>query len=192
MYAEHSERLFDGTEHISCFATALDSKEDRKWRSGRFKGQRVLRLSYRELVLFSEQVKRFIDIFRWPNIHVIVYDEFVENPAKIFKKVSTFLEISSDHECAFNVVHANRRIRSVMIHDLLCHPPKIMQRLVRSFLPSSIRRTVGNQLDALNMEVTPRPVLDHRLRCRLSLEYAREVHQLGTLIGRDLFHWTAQ
>src|SRR2546430_2774457 len=67
MYAEHSERLFDGTEHITSFPLALDSKEDRIWRCGKFCGERVIRLEYRELVKSSEQVKRFIDVFGWQN-----------------------------------------------------------------------------------------------------------------------------
>lgn len=191
MYAEHSERLFDGTEHIATFATALDSREERKWRCGRFKSQRVVRLSYRELVTFSEQVKRFIDVFRSPNVHVIVYDEFVENPARVYEEVLTFLEVSPSHEFAFNVVHANRRIRSVMIHDLLGHPPKTIRQLVRTFLPPSTRRKVGNYLNALNVEFAARPILDHDFKRRLAREYAEEVRQLGALIHRDLSHWTA-
>ncbi len=75
MYAVHSERIFGGVEHITKFAVAVDSSEIRKWRSGRFKGQPWVRLSYRELVKFSEQVERFIGVFGRQNVHVVIYDD---------------------------------------------------------------------------------------------------------------------
>ena len=63
MYAEHSERVFGGTEHITDFEVALDSPEPRRWRSGPFKGHLVRNLRYRELTTFSEQVQRYFGVF---------------------------------------------------------------------------------------------------------------------------------
>ena len=48
MYAEHSERVFCNVEHIRNFNAALDSGEQRRWRTGPFKNQKVIRLRYRE------------------------------------------------------------------------------------------------------------------------------------------------
>ena len=54
MYAEHSERVFCNVEHIRNFNAALDSSEERTWRTGPFKNQRVIRLSYQDAARFSQ------------------------------------------------------------------------------------------------------------------------------------------
>jgi len=190
MYAEHSERLFDGTEHILSFAIALESEEDRRWRCGRFKGQRVIRLPYREVVRFSEQVARFIDAFGRKNIYVILFEDFVSSPQDVYSGVLAFLGVCEHYRCTFDVVHSNRRIRNTMMHDQLHHPPKLIRRLVHTFLPLSMRRKLGERLDAFNIEYVPRPPLDQQLRERLTLEFSQELKDLGDLIGRDLSMWT--
>jgi hypothetical protein len=190
MYAEHSERLFDGTEHILSFSTALESYEDRRWRCGRFKGERVVRVPYRELVKFSDQVTRFIGVFGRKNVCVILFDDFVGSPQDAYSRVLAFLGVSQDYRCTFDVVHSNRRVKSTMIQDQLRHPPKLIRGLLRTFLPQSARRAIGDRLSALNIEHVPRPALDEHYRQRLTLEFSQELKDLGDLIGRDLSMWT--
>jgi Sulfotransferase domain len=189
MYAEHSERLFDGVEHIADFSSALDSNEKRKWRSGRFKCQCVIRPSYRELTRFSDQIKRFINRFARQNICIIIYDDFAKDPALTYKKVLSFLQVSPNHQCAFDVIHANRQIRSERVQDFLNAPPDTVRGLARTVLPRPIRQAVGRYLNRLNVKVTARPMLDQPFRKRLQLEYEPEVQLLSELLDRDLTHW---
>jgi hypothetical protein len=191
MYAEHSERLFDGVEHIANFYGALDSNEIRKWRSGRFKGQSVVRLPYRELVRFSEQIRRFVKAFGRQNIHVIIYDDFSRNPALVYKQVLSFLRVSPNDQFAFEVIHANRQIRSKRIQDFLRTPPDAVRGLARAVLPPSVRKGAGRYLNRVNIKVIPRPILDQQFRKRLQSEYELEVKQLSELLHRDLSRWTS-
>jgi hypothetical protein len=188
MYAEHSERTFDGIEHIEEFATALVCSEVRKWRSGRFKGQDVVRVGYRELTQFSQQVKRFIDAFGPSNVHVLLFDDFAKNPALAYTEVLAFLGVPN-HQCAFDVIHANRRIRSTMVQDFLRNPPKPAQELVRAVLSRTIRQRLGNYLNRSNIKFVARPALDQQFRKQLESEYESEVQLLSKLIDRDLSHW---
>jgi len=190
MYAGHCERLVNGGEHIVDFAAALDAIEPRRYRTGPFKGQRVARPSYRQVVLFSQHVKRYIDIFGRPNVHVIVYDDFAKNPRLAYKNVLVFLGVSPNHECAFNVVNANRRIRNTTLHDFLSHPPKILQGLARVLLARSIRQRLSKYLNTFNEKFVPRPEMNQLLRKRLESEYAEDVRELSRLVDRDLSNWT--
>ena len=191
MYAEHSECLYDGTEHILDFRLALGSDEPRTWRSGRLRGQPVTRLSYRELVKFSQQVNRFINVFGRSNVHVIVYDDFADDPRLAYKEVLAFLGVWPNHKCSFNVVHANRQIRSTWCQDLLRHPPRLVRGFSHTFLPGPVRRTLGSCLNRLNTKFVPRPMLDQDFRRQLELEFMFEVQQLSKVIDRDLCHWVA-
>ena len=190
MYAEHSERLFDGAEDILSFSAALESYEDRRWRCGRLKGERVVRVPYRELVKFSAQITRFIDVFGRKNVCVILFDDFVSSPQDVYSRVLAFLGVSQDDRCTFDVVHSNRRVKSTMVHDQLRHPPKVIRGLLHAFLPQSVRRALGERLNALNIEHVPRLPLDQQFRRRLTLEFSQELNDLGDLIGRDLPMWT--
>ncbi len=190
MYAEHSERLVNGGEHIVDFAAALDANEPRRYRTGPFKGQRTVRPGYGQVVRFSQHVKRYIDAFGRTNVHVIVYDDFSKNPQLAYQNVLTFLGVSQNHECAFNIVNANRRIRNTTLHDFLSHPPKILQGLARSLLARSIRQRLTTYLNGINEKFVPRPEMNQLLRKRLESEYAEDVRELSRLVDRDFSSWT--
>ena len=189
MRAQHSEGLVGGSEHIVDFDLALDSQEPRRYRSGPFKGQKVVRLGYRDLVIFSPQVKRFVDTFGDSNVHVIVYDEFAKDARLVCKNALAFLGVSPNYELPVDVVNANRRIRSTIFQDLLRRPPKTIQGLARAFLPRSTRQMAATYLNNLNVQFVPRPVMDREFRKRLERDYAEDVRQLSRLIDRDLSHW---
>lgn len=191
MYAEHSERLVDGAEHITDFAKAVDSAEPRRYRTGRFRGQCVVRPSYRELAQFSKQVKRYYDRFDRSNVYVVLYDDFASDTKRVYIAVLSFLGVSPEQECSFEVVNANRRIRNVRIHDLVRYPPEPVRSMLRACVPRSLRRKVGNYITLLNEEIRARPTLDSQLRRRLALEYGDDLRQLSSLVGRDLSCWTA-
>jgi hypothetical protein len=191
MYAEHSERLFDGTEHIVDFAAAVDSRELRYCRFDPFKGQPAVALTYRELTRFSVQVRRFIEVFGRCKVHIIFYDDFAANPALAYANVLSFLDVSPDHECSCDAVHANRRVRSTIIQDALRNPPESLRRIARRLFSPSSRSKAGKYLNRLNLEYVPRPMLNPQLRKRLELEHASEVRQLSRLLDRDLSAWIA-
>src|SRR5579863_6154154 len=192
MYAEHSERLVGGGEHISDFARAVDSDEPRRYRTGRFKGQTVVRPSYRELAQFSQQVKRFYDRFNRSNVYVVLYDDFTSDTKRVYNAVLAFLGVSPQQDSSFEIVNANRRIRNVRIHDLVRYPPEPMKAMLRACLPRFLRQKAATWITRLNEQIKPRPMLDTQLMRRLAFDYAEDVKQLGRLVGRDLSYWTAQ
>jgi hypothetical protein len=186
MYAEHSERVFGGTEHITDFEVAVDSPEPRRWRSGPFKGHLVRNLRYRELTTFSEQVQRYFGMFGEENVHVIIYDDFAHNPDVAYQSVVSFLRLVPHRDCDFNIVNANRSARSRAVRDLLRHPPAPAKLLARTLLSQPMRRTLGDCLRWLNIKQAARPPLDKAFRKRIAMEYAPEVSQLGSVLDRDL------
>ena len=192
MYAEHSERVFGGTEHITDFEVALDSPELRRWRSGPFKGLLVRNLRYREISSFSEQIQHYFGIFGERNVHVIIYDDFAHNPDVAYQSVVSFLGVVPNWDGDFNVVNANRRARSRAVHDLLRYPPASAKQLARALLSQSMRRTLGDCLRWLNVKQAARPLLDQKFRKRIAMEYAPEVSQLSSVLHRDLLSiWIA-
>ena len=190
MYAEHSQRVFGNMEHIVNFEIALESQEPRRWRSGPFKDEEIIRLSYRELSRFGEQVRRYFDVFGRQNVHVVLYDEFKIDTRAVYTGVLRFLEVDySHHDTDYPIINANRRARSVRVQELLRYPPKHLQGFARRALPRTLRSAIVRSLHRLNVVYQCRPPMDQALRRRLQKEYEPEVEQLSHLLGRDLSAW---
>jgi hypothetical protein len=188
MYAEHSERVFCNVEHIRNFKAALESSEERTWRTGPFKNQRVIRLRYRDAARFSQQVGRYCEVFGRENVHIIIYDDFRLNPPNVYKQLLDFLQVSSDSEIDYPVINANRRARSMAVQDFLRHPPRPVRRFSQ-FIPRGWRSALVGCLHKLNVVYEPRPPMDQELRRRLQKEYEPEVEELSRLLDRDLSAW---
>ena len=188
MYAEHSERVFCNVEHIRNFETALDSSEERTWRAGPFKNQRVIRLRYRDAARFSQQVGRYFKVFGRENVHIIIHDDFRLNPANVYKQLLDFLQVSSGSEIDCAVINANRRARSMAVQEFLRHPPKHV-RGFSQFIPRRMRSALVGCLHKLNVVYEPRPPMDQELRRRLQREYEADVEELSRLLDRDLSAW---
>src|SRR6185437_9034148 len=107
MHAQHSQRVFDHMEHIRDFERAVDSDEERTWHYGPFLGQKIIRPTYRETARFSDDVKRYFDVFGRENVHVIIYDDFRLNTAATYAEVLRFLRVSLASQMEYPIVNAN-------------------------------------------------------------------------------------
>lgn len=192
MHALHSERLFMNTEHITDFGKAIHSDDARFWHAGRWKGQRVIRPSYREVASFPSQLKRFVDVFGRDRVHVVVYDAFRSDLAAEYAKLLAFLGVDAAPRRDFIRHNANRRVRNMAAQDWLRDPPGLVRRIARTMLPTQLRRTLGQTLRAFNVKYEPRAAIDPALREQLQGEFAQEVEELSQMLRRDLTHWVRQ
>jgi hypothetical protein len=175
-------------EHIVEFEAALESQEPRIWRSGPFKNQEIVRLSYRELSMYAQQVRRYFDIFGRENVHVILYDDFKNNPRAIAEGLLHFLGVDWN-ETDFRTVNANRRARSMSLQEFVRYPPRHLQKAARVMLPRRLRSALVGYLCKLNIVYESRPPMHQALRQRLQKEYEPEVEQLSELLDRNLSAW---
>ena len=77
MYTLHRHNVYHGSENLIDFEVALNAEKERK------KGLRIPKnvrlvegLFYRELAKYTQQVKRYLDVFGQENVFVVIYDEF--------------------------------------------------------------------------------------------------------------------
>jgi hypothetical protein len=66
-------------------------------------------LLYSELVSFSEQIQRYLDVFERSQIHFTIYDDFVKDTAGTYRKVLDFLGVEPNFTTNFEVVNSNKR-----------------------------------------------------------------------------------
>ncbi|NLF38082.1 sulfotransferase domain-containing protein [bacterium] len=188
----HSNMMYLGRENISDMGEALDAEADRK------AGRRippgdlrfVQRLFYSEIIKWAGQLQRYFDIFGREAVHVIIMDDLKAEPARVYRETLDFLGVRASFEPSFNVVNANKRVRSRWFQHLLYRPPKWMRLIGRMLVPRGRRAAVIERAKALNIEHVRRQPLSPAVRERLRAMCAPEVEKLGALIGRDLSQWT--
>ena len=190
LYSLYNNSLNFGHEDIVDFKTALEAEYDRK------QGQRLpsslsptenWRCLYREFVRYTEQVQRYVDVFGWENIHIIIFDDIIADVARVYKETLCFLGVDPNFQTNLDKVPPDVRDRSKTFLKFLNSPPPVLRSLVLATIPLPVRDRITKGLRRLN--VAPVPALDQELKRRLQSEFLPEVQQLSKLIDRDLTHW---
>jgi hypothetical protein len=187
--------LWDGNEHLPTFEEALAAQEERRV------GRNITRqtyfaqgLMYREITRFTDQIKRYFDIFGRDRVHIIIYDDIAADTAAVYRRVLDFLEVDSTHvQKDLRAVNTNKFVKSPALRAMLSDPMVRSVVLgIRPFLPGAIFRgmqKVDARIRRLNTRVAGRPPLSLDLRQEMNRWFAPEIERLSALIGRDLSHW---
>lgn len=186
MYALHAQKFKVGGEELRDFADALAAEGAR--REGRLvpKYANPKTLQYREVVSYASQVRRYLDTFRADQVLVLIFEDFVANPAAAYGRICEFLDIDATHQPSFAAVNESGEPRSLAIRNLLrSHPKRLFGRRPPRLLRQGWR-AVKPALQSMNTRVSARPPLDPRLRASLVAELAPDVARLSELLNRDL------
>ena len=97
IYSLYSRNLLRGRETISDFATALEAEPERRQGrripAGTDSTQAVL---YRRMGSYAPHVERYLKVFGAENVHFVIFDDIVSEPAKAYQSVLRFLEIDEN------------------------------------------------------------------------------------------------
>ena len=112
MYSMWSQFRYSGNEQIEDFEEALAAEMDRRaGRRIRRAAHCVTGLYYHEMARFSEQVRRYFDIFGRENVKVVIFDDFKADTAAVYRDVLEFLDIDAGFETSFDIVNPNKEVR---------------------------------------------------------------------------------
>ena len=154
-------------------------------------------LVYRDTARYTEQVRRYFDVFGRERVHVIIYDDFAADVRGVYCRTLEFLGVDPTRvETDFQVINGNKSVKHSALRGLLNNP------LVRSTAVAIGRRLprpvfaalhdVERRLWKINSRSEKRPPLAPETRAQLQREFAPEVERLSQLLGRDLTHWSPQ
>ncbi len=192
LYSLYHQFRFDGNEHLPTFEEALAAEDDRR------AGRRMTRqtyfaqgLVYRDAARYTEQVRRYFEVFGRNRVHVIIYDDLAADVRAVYRRTLEFLGVDPTCiETDFQVINGNKAVRHSALRGLLNDP------LVRSTAVAIGRRLprpifaalqdVERRLWKLNSRSEKRPPLAPEVRAQLQHEFAPEVERLSELLRRDL------
>jgi hypothetical protein len=190
MYSLHSQRLYNDNENISNFEEALAAEAERK--QGRRLYQNALNTMgffYREAATYAPQVQRYFEVFGREHVHVIIFDDFKNATAQVYRQTCEFLEVDPRFQPEFRIINANKGVHSTALRSFLRYPPGPIPWFQKLWSLSPIRLGLRSKIRQLNTRYESRPPMDPDLRRRLQAEFAPEVERLSALLGQDLTPW---
>jgi hypothetical protein len=190
LYSRHSQLVYNGDEDIIDFEASLAAEEKR--RNGEMIPDHIRiekKLLHSEVVKFTEQVKRYFDIFGRTHVHVIIYDDFKKDTAGVYCETLRFLNADISFKPDLKIINPNKRVRIKKLQHLLQSPPTLVRTISRMFLPHFLRVAFCNGLKKLNTQYSSREPMSPELRRRLQEEFTPEVERLSELLERNLTHW---
>ena len=123
---------------------------------------------YFKLGHYTNQIKRYMDIFKKENIHIIWYDKFKEDVVQEVSKIYRFLSVDSDFK--FNL---NREYnKSLITNNKIVFPDKFLVFIKTLFFE------IKNKLE-----------LSKSLKKELIEYYYKDIVSLEKLLKKDLKHW---
>lgn len=190
VHSLHSQLLFIEDENIEDFEGALDAESDRR------KGWRIPdectfppSLHYTRVARYTEQLKRYLQVFGPDRVHVLLYDDLVDDVRGVVRDLYAFLRVDSEFVPDLSVQNPNMRVRSRAARRLIEIMPGAFRQRTKKLLPGPIRRPVVRWVRKLHTEVVPRSPMSPEVRERLRGAYATDIRRLEELLGRDLSPW---
>jgi hypothetical protein len=125
-------------------------------------------------------------------VKVILFEDFVADPKRVYEEVLAFLRVPSDGRSDFPVLNENRRVRWPLLQrGLTCSANYF--RLIRSVSGWKLAWGLGflPGLLFLNSKSVPRSLIPPGLQAELADFYREDTCKLSRLLGRDLSHWVS-
>ncbi|MBM4054278.1 MAG: sulfotransferase domain-containing protein [Planctomycetes bacterium] len=190
LYSLHSQYLFNGCEDITDFEEALRKEDERK--KGLFLPKNaypVEGLFYRETAKYTQQVKRYFEIFDKNAVHIIIFDDLKNDPQMSLRDTFRFLGVDENIRDDIKLVNPNKRARSIFLRNVLQNPPPFLLNMSRKLIPHPVRSLMRKSMWNLNIRHEARIPMKPELRKILQEEFKPEIKQLSDLLGRDLTYW---
>lgn len=186
----HGQMIKDGNENIRDFGEAVRAAGARK------QGHRLPRraftpsgLVYTEVARYDEQVGRYVDVFGRESVHVVLFDEFVEDTAAEYRRTLRFLGVDPGHRPDFEARNVHDDVRMYPLYRFLVNPPNWLKRTVLRVLPKERAKAWARAVRSRFRTERGRPPMDPDARRLLVEAYRPHIENLEELIDRDLGHW---
>ena len=186
MYSLHATMLYRETvEDIEDFGEALKIEEERKKKYG----YKVIpkkyhpHMLYRETVRYSQQVKRYFELFGEENVKVTIFDEYIKNKSSTLRDILKFLDVDEDFEIKHVSTNAGRKYRNRTIHSAVMTNKFGVRGVLRNIPGSAkIYRKINNS-------EFKRKTLEPSLRKSLQDDLKKEIDELSLMLKKDLSYW---
>ena len=161
-----------------------DSFEDIINKTSKHKNAHIFYQQYIEVSEYTEQIKRYLNVFDTNNILLIDYEDFKNNVSGTVDLVYSFLNISTEFS-------ANVKKK----HNAFTMPKNKMIRffyswvVLRNFLNFIFPKKLAKQIRNLLFKGDKKPKLSLSTRVKLNGFFKKDIKNLGLLLNKDFTKW---
>ncbi len=181
-YSAYMLLVRDGREALD-FSEGLRREEERK-----DKGYEPM-WWYRELGLYYEQVRRYLEVFGSERVKVLLYDDLFTNPEETLREVFSFLEVKEDVAIDASVRYNVAGVpKSRRLYTSLYTCVDKIGPFVSKINPLAKHIKPGLAWKAMGMFLKP-VAMDPGIYAQLKAYFAEDVEKLEDLLQRNLQCW---
>lgn len=148
-------------------------------------------LHYGDVARFGAQLARLFKHVDRDRVKILIYDDYMADPARCYGEVLDFLGVPGDGQTEFPITMPNQRVRSRLLARIAHHPSRL-----RVGAANAVKKALGIErigfsdwVERLNSRVAERDALSPRMQTRLCEYFRDDIDHLSALIDRDLSHW---
>lgn len=182
-YSAYNMLLRDGREPIRDFARAL-AAEDERVRDGW-----EPMWHYRRVGFYSNQLRRYYELFDAAQVHIVLYDDFNARPGGVLRELFRFLQVDDQFEPDMSERHNVSLVPKYHTFHRLIAGYNPLKAAAKTVLPGGFRQRVKGNLVSRNLS-TPE-LLPTETRQHLIEVFRSDILDLQELIDRDLSRWLA-
>jgi hypothetical protein len=190
--AFHAQLRYALAEDQPQLATAWDLQDERALGGSLPPGCPESKLlQYRRVALLGDQVRRLFAAVPSEQVHIVVFDDLVQDPRAEYLRLLAFLGLQDDGRVDFPAVNARRAHRLRLVSRLTQRPPRFVVQVSKA-----LKRRFGLErigvLDGLrraNRIPVRRLGVPGELRLKMADTFAEDVALLSSLLGRDFTPW---
>jgi len=182
----HAHLVADCSETALDFKNALVLEERRK--AGKDLPPTVSypgRLFYSERAKYYEQIVRFYHMFEPSRIKFIVYENFRQNNAAVYRDILKFLEVAPDFLPDFRQANVSHAPRSLYLNRWAIQS-SLAKATLHQFASPLFYERVKKLWRKVFLKPQRRSPLDTELRQALMRRYKPEVEKVSAFLGVDL------
>ncbi|XMB66884.1 sulfotransferase [Mycoplasmatota bacterium zrk1] len=168
-----------GHETLS-FSKALQKEGERIQRDYLSK----MRFSYISRGYYYDQISRYFKLFDRSNFHVVIFEEFINNPEEETKKVLRFLGVDENFSLDYNV-KSNQKysIRSRVLQRVISIATDFFSRI--HFKPRFLVKTRTTLIN-INKGITNKEEVEPDFIQINQVYFKEDIEKLSELLGKDL------
>lgn len=148
-------------------------------------------LQYGEITKFGDQIEHMLTIFPPDKIKIILFDDLVRDPQKVYGETIEFLGLEDDCRKEFPAYNMRVSLKNKQIGWLFASPTSPIFRTIEYIRnKTGIRSTniLGSILDH-NRRISAKKPISTKFHRMLVDYYRSDIQKLSNLIEKDLDHW---
>lgn len=140
---------------------------------------------YLERALYSQQVRRYVDVFGKGRVKIYIFEEFIKNLKDSYRDLFLFLGVDGFFTPNFRISNEGGEVRFRFLKNIINsrHP------MLKQFFPAAMRERMRMFLLGLNTMKSKKVKMNPDTRQRLDSFFEEDIRNIETLIERRINAW---